>query len=64
MGKFTLGGFWRKLFREMAAVSFTLAGSVIVLGTLSGATRTIALVATIVAVGLHFGYVMAEDDQG
>ena len=48
----------KKILREIGPMSFTLAGSVIVLSTLSGRTQKIALVATAVAVALHFGHVV------
>lgn len=48
----------RQVLRELGPMSFTLAGSVIVLSTLSGRTQKIALVATIVAATLHFGHVV------
>lgn len=44
----------RVILKEVTALSFTLAGSVIVFFTLSGQTRRIALVVTLVAVALHF----------
>lgn len=46
--------------KEISALSFTLAGSVIVLFTLSGQTRKIALIATGVAIILHFANAFAE----
>jgi hypothetical protein len=36
---------------------------VIVLATLSGRTRTIALVATVVALVLHFGVALTRDED-
>jgi hypothetical protein len=48
----------KQILRELGPMSFTLAGSVIVLSTLSGRTQKIALVATIVAATLHFGHVV------
>jgi hypothetical protein len=48
----------KQVLRELGPMSFTLAGSVIVLSTLSGRTQRIALIATIVAVTLHFGHVV------
>ena len=43
-------------------MAFTLAGSVIVLATLSGQTRKIALIATVAALVLHFGNVLTSDE--
>jgi len=54
--------FFKKLWKETAALSFTLAGSVVVFVTLSGITQTIALVATGVALLVHYINVMS--DQG
>ena len=54
--------FIRRLAREISTMAFTLAGSVIVLATLSGKTRTIALVATVVALVLHFGLALTRND--
>jgi hypothetical protein len=51
----------RQILRELGPMSFTLAGSVIVLTTLSGHTKKIALIATIVAVSLHFGHVVMDN---
>jgi len=48
------------IVKEISALSFTLAGSVIVLFTLSGQTRKIALIATGVAIILHFANAFAE----
>ncbi len=50
-----LARMFKTLGREISAMAFTLAGSVIVLATLSGQTRKIALIATSVAMVLHFG---------
>jgi hypothetical protein len=52
------------IIKEISALSFTLAGSVIVLFTLSGQTRKIALLATGVAVILHFANAFAEMRKG
>ena len=54
----------QKIFKlvvtEISKLSFTLAGSTIVLFTLSGETRKIALIATSVAIILHFANAFAE----
>ena len=52
------------IIKEISALSFTLAGSVIVLFTLSGQTRKIALIATGVAIFLHFANAFAEMRKG
>lgn len=54
--------FLKKLWKETAALSFTLAGSVVVFVTLSGVTQLVALVATGVALLVHYVNVMS--DQG
>jgi len=48
------------IVKEISALSFTLAGSVIVLVTLSGQTRKIALIATGAALVLHFTNAIVE----
>jgi len=53
----------RVVVKEISALSFTLAGSVIVFFTLSGQTRRIALIATAVALVLHFTNVILESRQ-
>ena len=54
--------FFKKLWKETAALSFTLAGSAVVFVTLSGFTQTVALVATGLALVVHYINVMS--DQG
>ena len=53
----------RVVVKEISALSFTLAGSVIVFFTLSGQTRRIALIATAVAMVLHFTNVILESRE-
>lgn len=55
-------GFIKKFANETAALSFTLASSVVVFVTLSGKTQTIALIATLAALTVHYTKVMLEDD--
>jgi hypothetical protein len=45
---------------EISKLSFTLAGSTIVLFTLSGQTRKIAMIATGAAIFLHFANVFSD----
>jgi hypothetical protein len=45
---------------EISKLSFTLAGSTIVLFTLSGQTRKVAMIATGVAIFLHFANVFSD----
>ena len=56
-------GFFKKFANETAALSFTLASSVIVFVTLSGKTQTIALIATLAALAVHYTTVMLENDM-
>jgi hypothetical protein len=51
---------FNKLATEISKLSFTLAGSTIVLFTLSGQTRKVAMVATGIAIFLHFTNVFSE----
>jgi len=51
---------FKLIVTEISKLSFTLAGSTIVLFTLSGETRKIALIATSVALILHFANAFAE----
>lgn len=56
-------GLLKKFANETAALSFTLAGSVIVFVTLSGETRTIALIATVAALAVHYVHVLLKNDE-
>jgi hypothetical protein len=56
-------GLFKKFISETAALSFTIAGSVIVYVTLSGETRTIALVATLAALAVHYVHVLLKNDE-
>lgn len=56
-------GFFKKFADETAALSFTLASSVIVFVTLSGKTQTIALIATASALAVHYTRVMLKNDM-
>ena len=51
---------FKLIVTEISKLSFTLAGSTIVLFTLSGETRKIALIATSIAIILHFANAFAE----
>jgi hypothetical protein len=61
--EFSIMGFIKKLLKETAALSFTFAGSAIMFVTLSGDTRKIAIIATAVAVFVHYVHVMLENDE-
>ena len=60
--KFSPVGFVKKYANETAALSFTLAGSVVVFITLSGDTRRMAMIATGVALFVHYVHVMLKND--
>ena len=60
--KFSPVGFVKKFANETAALSFTLAGSVVVCITLSGDTRRMAMIATGVALFVHYVHVMLKND--
>jgi hypothetical protein len=61
--KFSPWGFIKKFAKETAALSFTLAGSVVVFITLSGDTRKIAIIATGVALAVHYTHQMLQNDE-
>ena len=50
----------RVILKEISSLAFTLAGSVIVFVTLSGQTRRIALIATSIALAVHFTSAVLE----
>jgi len=52
----------KKFLETTAALSFTLAGSTVVFITLSGDTRKIAMIATGVAVVVHYIYELSKKD--
>ncbi len=56
-------GLVRKFVNETAALSFTLAGSVVVFITLSGDTRKTAMIATGVALAVHYVHVLLKNDE-
>lgn len=56
-------GLIRKFVNETAALSFTLAGSVVVFITLSGDTRKTAMIATGVALAVHYIHVLLKNDE-
>ncbi len=55
-------GVGKKIIDETAGLLFTLAGSVVVFITLSGQTRTIAIVATAIALVLHYAHALFTND--
>ena len=56
-------GFMKKFAKETAGLAFTLAGSVVVFVTLSGETQRIAIIATAVALIVHYVNAMLTNDQ-
>lgn len=56
-------GVGRKIVDETAGLLFTFAGSIVVFITLSGQTRTIAIVATAIAVLLHYAHALLQNDM-
>jgi hypothetical protein len=48
-----MGQVIKNMIRSISGVSFPLAGSIVVIYTLSGRTRTVAIIATIVAIVGH-----------
>ena len=60
MAKTNTRTIFNRLATEISKLSFTLAGSTIVLFTLSGQTRKVAMVATGVAIIIHFTNVFSE----
>jgi hypothetical protein len=54
----------RRVLQELGAAAFTVSGSLIVVQTLTGGTRTFALWATVVSVGLYVvGLLATEGDN-
>jgi alkylhydroperoxidase/carboxymuconolactone decarboxylase family protein YurZ len=53
---------FKKFVDTTAAISFTLAGSVVVFITLSGETRKMAMIATAVALGVHYARELTRGD--
>ena len=52
------------LFRSVIAISFPIAGSIVVIYTLSGRTRTVAIIATVIAIVGHLVHTMLEVKDG
>jgi hypothetical protein len=53
----------KTIARELSSMAFTLAGSVIVVATLSGQTRKIAMIATGSALVLHLIHIVTRHDE-
>jgi hypothetical protein len=56
-------GLVKKFVNETAGLAFTLAGSAIMFVTLSGNTRNVAMVATGIALFVHYVHVMLKNDE-
>ena len=54
---------FKKLLESTLAQGFTLAGSVIVIITLSGETQRTAIIATAIAVVFHYWHVLRTKDD-
>ena len=63
MKKFDIWGFLKKLWDITGALAFTIAGSVIVFITLSGETRRVAMIATAIALVVHYIYTILKNDE-
>lgn len=55
-------GFLAKLWRITASLSFTYAGSAVVLMTLSGDTQEMAFIATVTALVVHYVHEFVKDE--
>jgi HAMP domain-containing protein len=54
---------FKKLWQTTAGLAFTLAGSFVMFVTLSGETRRMAIIATAVALGVHYIHEMTSSDE-
>ena len=63
MRRFNPLGFLSKLWDITAGLAFTLAGSVVVFITLSGQTRKVAIIATAIALLVHYIYTILKNDE-
>lgn len=54
----------KNLLRSVSGVSFPLAGSIVVIYTLSGQTRQVAIIATTIAIIGHIVHSMLELSEG
>lgn len=55
-------GFFKKLWQTTAGLAFTIAGSAVMLVTLSGDTRRMAFIATVSALAVHYIHEMTSND--
>ena len=54
----------KTIIRSVSGASFPLAGSVVVIYTLSGHTRTVAIIATTIAMVGHVVHALTEENSG
>ena len=62
MKKMNWFGLGKKVWEITAGLAFTLAGSFVMFVTLSGDTRKMAIIATAVALGVHYVHQIIKDD--
>jgi HAMP domain-containing protein len=63
MKKMNWFGLGKKVWEITAGLAFTLAGSFVMFVTLSGETRKMAIIATAVALGVHYIHEVLKNDE-
>jgi len=63
MKKMNWFGLGKKVWETTAGLAFTLAGSFVMFVTLSGETRKMAIIATAVALGVHYIHEVLKNDE-
>ena len=63
MKKMNWFGLGKKVWEITAGLAFTLAGSFVMFVTLSGDTRKMAIIATAVALGVHYVHEIIKNDE-
>jgi hypothetical protein len=63
MKKFNIFGLGKKVWEITAGLAFTLAGSFVMFVTLSGDTRKMAIIATVVALSVHYIHEVLKNDE-
>jgi hypothetical protein len=63
MKKMNWFGLGKKVWETTAGLAFTLAGSFVMFVTLSGETRKMAIIATAVALGVHYVHEILKNDE-
>lgn len=56
-------GFLKKLWEITAGLAFTLAGSAVMLVTLSGETKRLAFIAVMSALTMHYLHELTNDEE-